>query len=111
MPKKQPPKNRHRTEHQPAGGDRADGSFPRRQSNCERRKCAQCRSDCTTEPAGYRPLALCSAHRNTCPEPRVKRASPKGLPASPLFTRVSGLPARKRPIDAGFRPGDAYIEQ
>ena len=41
--------------------------------------------------------------RHTCPKPRVKRAFPKGLPASPLFTRVSGLPARKRPIDVGLR--------
>ena len=65
-----------------------------------------------TAVCGQKPPQTYDNNRqNTCPEPRVKWASPKGLPASPLFTRVSGLPARKRPIDAGFRPGDAYIEQ
>ena len=34
-------------------------------------------------------------HRHhTCPKPRVKRASPEGLPASPVFMGVSSLPTR-----------------
>ncbi len=41
---------------------------------------------------------------HTCPEPRVKRAFPKTLSASPVFTGFSREPARKRPIDAGWRP-------
>ena len=58
----------------------------------------------------------------TCPEPHVKRAFPEGLPASPLFTRVSGQPIRKptiylgswpaagkRPIDKGYRSGSAAL--
>ena len=39
-----------------------------------------------------------------CPEPRVKRASPDTLLASPLFTGVSSLPIRQPSIYAGFRP-------
>ena len=38
-----------------------------------------------------------------CPEPRVKRAFPEGLLASPVFTRVSGQLAGKCPIDKGYR--------
>ena len=40
---------------------------------------------------------------HTYPEPRVKRASPEGLPASPLFTGTSSHPWLKRPFHAGFR--------
>ena len=40
-----------------------------------------------------------------CPAARVKRASPEGLPASPMFTRVSSLPTGKCPIDKGYRSG------
>ena len=39
----------------------------------------------------------------TCPAARVKRASSEKLPASPVFTRVSGLPIRKPSIYVGFR--------
>ena len=42
----------------------------------------------------------------TCPEPRVKRAFPEGLPASPVFTRVSGRPIYKLSIYG--RPRFAY---
>ena len=41
--------------------------------------------------------------RNTCPEPRVKWAFPETLPASPLFTRVSGLPIFKPSVYVGFQ--------
>ena len=34
------------------------------------------------------------------------RGFPGSLPASPVFTRAPDLPARKRPIDAGWRPAD-----
>ena len=39
-------------------------------------------------------------------EPRVNRASPGALPASPLFIRGLEAPARKRPIYTGFRAPD-----
>ena len=44
-----------------------------------------------------------------CPEPRVKRAFPEGLPASPVFTGVPGRPAGKCPIDKGYRSGSAAL--
>ena len=34
------------------------------------------------------------------------RGFPGSLPASPVFTRAPDLPARKRPMDAGWRPAD-----
>ena len=40
----------------------------------------------------------------TCPEPHVKRTFPEGLPASPVFTRVSEWPIRKPTIYGGSRP-------
>ena len=42
--------------------------------------------------------------RRTCSPAHCLRGFPGSLSASPLFTRVSGLPAGKRPIDAGLRP-------
>ena len=44
--------------------------------------------------------------RATYPQAHCLRAFPADLSASPLFTRVSGQPTRKRPIDAGLRPED-----
>ena len=45
------------------------------------------------------------AHRFiVTPPARVKRASPEHLPASPLFTGISGHAWLKRPFHAGLRP-------
>ena len=41
---------------------------------------------------------------NVCPAARVKRAYPEGLPASPVFSWLSGLPIRKPTVYGRFRP-------
>ena len=46
---------------------------------------------------------LVDARFNGCPEVGVDWAFPGNLPASPLFTRVSGIPARQPSIDADFK--------
>ena len=56
------------------------------------------RRPATTPPQTY------DTPPHTCPEPRVKRASPEHLPASPLFTGISGHAWLKRPFHAGLRP-------
>ena len=68
-------------------------------------------------PHRWRPQPHHNIRHHTCPESRVKRASPEPLPASPLFTgvpgslsaspvftRVSGHPWLKRLFHAGWRP-------
>ena len=55
-------------------------------------------------PHRWRPQPHHNIRHHTCPEPRVKRAFPKTLPASPVFTGTSSLPPRQPSIYAGFRP-------
>ena len=45
-----------------------------------------------------RVLGWCGHLPPACPAARVKRASPEGLPASPMFTRVLGMPIGKSSI-------------
>ena len=58
-----------------------------------------------TAVCGQKPPQTYDNNRqNTCPEPRVKRAFPETLPASPLFTGVSSLPIFKPTVYVGFQP-------
>ena len=56
------------------------------------------------KPTARKPTYL-GLLRGECPETLVNKASPGTLPGDPLSTRVSAVPARKRPVYAGSSGG------